>query len=58
MRKAPNGTEMTKRITISVDDEIYEALEVQADKEVRTIANLAAAIVTQVVREQQQPKKK
>jgi hypothetical protein len=37
---------MTKRLTISIDDDVYDVLESWADEEVRTIANLAAAIVT------------
>ena len=37
---------MTKRLTISIDDDVYDVLETWADEEVRTIANLAAAIVT------------
>jgi hypothetical protein len=37
---------MTKRLTISIDDDVYDVLESWADQEVRTIANLAAAIVT------------
>lgn len=53
--------EMTKRMTISVDDDVYEALEKIANEEVRTVANLAAALVTKAVREiqssEQQDKK-
>lgn len=37
---------MTKRLTISIEDDVYEVLEKWADEEVRTLANLAAAIVT------------
>jgi hypothetical protein len=37
---------MTKRLTISVDDDVYTILELRAGQEVRTVANLAAAIVT------------
>lgn len=37
---------MTKRLTISVDDDVYDILEKWAGEEVRTVANLAAAIVT------------
>ena len=37
---------MTKRLTISVEDDVYAILEKWADQEVRTVANLAAAIVT------------
>jgi hypothetical protein len=37
---------MTKRLTISIEDDIYDVLEKWADEEVRTLANLAAAIVT------------
>ena len=44
---------MTKRMTISVDDDVYEALEYWADEEVRTVANLAAALVTLAARERQ-----
>jgi hypothetical protein len=51
---------MTKRMTISVDDDVYEILEKWADEEVRSIANLAASLVTLSVRErslrQQTPK--
>jgi hypothetical protein len=39
-------SDMTKRLTISVDDDVYDILEKWADEEVRTVANLAAAIVT------------
>ncbi len=53
-----NGTDdMTKRMTISVDDDVYEILEKWADDEVRTVANLAAALVTMAARERQPPKK-
>jgi predicted CopG family antitoxin len=45
---------MTKRMTISIDDDVYEFLERWADTEVRTVANLAAALVTQAAREKQQ----
>ena len=48
--------DMTKRMTISVDDDVYEILEGWADEEVRTVANLAAALVTMAARERQ-PKK-
>lgn len=37
---------MTKRLTISIEDDVYKVLETWADEEVRTLANLAAAIVT------------
>lgn len=49
--------DMTKRMTISVDDDVYEILETWADEEVRTVANLAAALVTMAARERQTPKK-
>ena len=45
--------DMTKRMTISVDDDVYEILEGWADEEVRTVANLAAALVTIAARERQ-----
>lgn len=48
---------MTKRLTISVDDDVYDVLEKWADEEVRTVANLAAAIVTLEARKRQQPSK-
>ena len=44
---------MTKRMTISVDDDVYEILEGWADEEVRTVSNLAAALVTMAARERQ-----
>lgn len=44
---------MTKRLTISVDDDVHEILEKWANAEVRTVANLAAAIVTLEARERQ-----
>ncbi|NEQ31894.1 MAG: hypothetical protein F6K04_12965 [Leptolyngbya sp. SIO4C5] len=44
---------MTKRLTISIDDDVYEVLESWADEEVRTVANLAAAIVTLEARKRQ-----
>jgi len=43
--------DMTKRMTISVDDDVYEILQEWADTEVRTVANLAAALVTKAARE-------
>lgn len=45
--------DMTKRMTISVDDDVYEILEKWADQEVRTVANLAAALVTMAARDKQ-----
>jgi hypothetical protein len=48
---------MTKRMTISVDDDVYEALEEWANEEVRTVANLAAALVTLAARERQTKQK-
>ena len=42
--------DMTKRMTISVDDDVYETLEKCATQEVRTVANLAAALVTMAAR--------
>jgi hypothetical protein len=50
------ANDMTKRMTISVDDDVYETLEQWADEEVRTVANLAAALVTIAAREKQQKK--
>jgi predicted CopG family antitoxin len=47
------ANDMTKRMTISVDDDVYEILEKWADEEVRTVANLAAALVTLQAREKQ-----
>ncbi len=44
---------MTKRMTISVDDDVYEILEQWASEEVRTVANLAAALVTLAARDRQ-----
>ena len=46
-----NTDSMTKRMTISVDDDVYEILEQWAGEEVRTVANLAAALVTIAARE-------
>ncbi|MBD2091840.1 hypothetical protein H6F67_18515 [Microcoleus sp. FACHB-1515] len=48
-----NSTDMTKRMTISVDDDVHEILENWAAEEVRTVANLAAALVTLAARERQ-----
>jgi hypothetical protein len=45
---------MTKRLTISVDDDVYDILEKWADEEVRTVANLAAAIVTLEARQRKE----
>lgn len=45
--------DMTKRMTISVDDDVYETLEQWANEEVRTVANLAAALVTMAARDKQ-----
>ena len=44
-------TDMTKRVTISVDDDVHEILEKWATEEVRTVANLAAALVTMAARD-------
>lgn len=53
-----NGADsMTKRMTISVDDDVYEILEQWAGEEVRTVANLAAALVTIAARERQTKQK-
>jgi hypothetical protein len=49
--------DMTKRLTISVDDDVHEILEKWADEEVRTVANLAAAIVTLEARARQKKQK-
>jgi hypothetical protein len=46
---------MTKRLTISVEDDVYAILEKWADQEVRTVANLAAAIVTLEARKRPGP---
>lgn len=43
-------TEMTKRTTVSFEDEQYAILERWADKEVRTVGNLVQAIVVSVLR--------
>ncbi|MBC7824291.1 MAG: hypothetical protein H7126_10480 [Candidatus Parcubacteria bacterium] len=48
--------DMTKRMTISVDDDVYETLEGWASEEVRTVANLAAALVTMAARDKQHKK--
>lgn len=45
--------DMAKRMTITVDDDVYEILERWADEEVRTVANLAAALVTIAARDKQ-----
>jgi predicted CopG family antitoxin len=45
---------MTKRMTISVDDDVYEVLEKWADEEIRTVANLATALVTIAAREKKE----
>ena len=45
--------QMTKRLTISIDDDVYDVLEKWANEEVRTVANLAAAIVTLEARQKQ-----
>lgn len=46
------------RMTITIDAEIYEVLKELADEEVRTPANLAAALVTKAVREIQSDRNK
>jgi len=51
------ANDMAKRMTITVDDDVYEILERWADEEVRTVANLAAALVTIAARDKQ-PKEK
>jgi len=43
-------------MTISVDDDVYETLEGWASEEVRTVANLAAALVTMAARDKQHKK--
>ncbi|MEP0911778.1 hypothetical protein NDI45_12730 [Leptolyngbya sp. GB1-A1] len=48
-----SANDMTKRMTISVDDDVYEILEKWAEEEVRTVANLAAALVTLAARDKQ-----
>lgn len=47
------ANDMAKRMTITVDDDVYEILERWADEEVRTVANLAAALVTMAARDKQ-----
>lgn len=47
------SVDMTKRMTISVDDDVHEILEGWAEEEVRTVANLAAALVTLAARDRQ-----
>lgn len=47
------ANDMAKRMTITVEDDVYETLELWADDEVRTVANLAAALVTMAARERQ-----
>ncbi|MEL6137704.1 MAG: hypothetical protein AAFR42_09895 [Cyanobacteria bacterium J06628_6] len=42
--------EMTKRTTVSFEDDHYVILERWADKEVRTVGNLVQAIVVSVLR--------
>ena len=54
LRYSYRADDMTKGMTISVDDDVYEILEQWAEDEVRTIANLAAALVTLAARERQQ----
>lgn len=49
---------MTKRMTISVDDDVYETLETWAKEEVRTVANLATALVTMATRDKQKADKR
>lgn len=51
------ASDMTKRMTISVEDDVYAILEEWANQEVRTVANLAAALVTLQARERQQQAK-
>lgn len=51
MRNHDDADKMTKRMTISVDDDVYAVLQRLADEEVRSVANLAAALVTKSVRE-------
>lgn len=46
-------SDMAKRMTITVEDDVFEVLEGWADEEVRTVANLAAALVTLAARERQ-----
>lgn len=48
------SSDMTKRMTISVEDDVFAILETWADEEVRTVANLAAALVTMAARERQE----
>lgn len=51
MRTTATPGDMAKRMTITIDDDVYEVLEAWADDEVRTVANLASAIVTLKARE-------
>lgn len=44
---------MTKRMTIFVSGNVRKILERWASREVRTVANLAAALVTLAARERQ-----
>lgn len=55
---AKSEHDMTKRLTISVDDDAYEILEKCSDEEVRTVANLATAIVTLESRARQKQQEK
>lgn len=49
---------MTKRITISIDDDVYKTLEPWAKEEVRTVANLATVLVTLAARDKQKTLKR
>lgn len=56
MRTPATSGDMAKRMTITIDDDVYEVLEEWADEEVRTVANLASAIVTLKARERRDEK--
>lgn len=53
MQKVDQESEelMTKRMTISIDDDVYNYLKLRARKEVRSEASMAAALITIVARE-------
>lgn len=40
-----------KRITISLDDDMYELIEKEADRQIRSVSNLTAALVIMKLRD-------
>jgi hypothetical protein len=46
VQKLIRNRDMSKRVTVTLSDEVYAKLEEQANQELRPVSNLAAAILT------------